>query len=65
MLLSNTYRLLEPDEQILAGDEFKMHGLSDDHWAPVEKFAGRRVRDLVGRAGRVEFRRLIAREVQI
>lgn len=63
MLLSDTYRLLGPDERILDGDQFKMAGLPDSLWSPVEKFAGQRVRDLSGQAGRVEFRRLIARAV--
>jgi hypothetical protein len=66
MLLTDTYRFLEDDERILAGDQFKMGGLSDDHWAPVEDFVGHRPREFCSALSeRVQFRRLIVREVVV
>ncbi len=66
MLLTDTYRLLEDDERILPGDEFKMSGLSDEHWEPVEAFIGHRPREFGGGEwARVQFRRLIVREVVV
>lgn len=66
MLISDTYRLLEDDERILPGDEFKMGGLSDAHWAPVEAFVGHRPREFCAPLSeRVQFRRLIVTEVVV
>lgn len=61
-MLTETYRLLGPREMILPGDQFKMHDLDDSHWAPVEAFVDHYVDQVVGRAGRVDFRRLVKRE---
>ncbi len=61
--LSDLYRTLDPDERIIAGDQFKMAGLADSCWAPVEAFVGHRVREFVDRAGRIEFRRLVVSSV--
>jgi hypothetical protein len=64
MLLSDTYRLLDDDEKVIRGDQFKMAGLPDDQWGPVELFIGHRPREFkLQQFARVEFRRLIAREV--
>lgn len=63
MTIADIYRLLELDERILPGDQFRLAGLDDNFWAPVEKFAGHRVREF--QKERTIFRRLIAREPQV
>lgn len=65
MLLADLYRLLEPDEVILAGDQFNMSELSDDFWAEVQDFAGMRPRDFNRPLQeKILFRRPIGHEVQ-
>ena len=59
MLLADTYRLLAGEESIIPGDQFKLEGVGDDRWHPVEKFVGHRVREFCRE--RAMFRRLIAR----
>lgn len=62
MTISDTYRVLEDDERIIAGDEFKMHDLPDAYWSPVDTFVGHRVREFnTSHHARVEFRRVIVR----
>lgn len=62
MTISDTYRILGDDERIVAGDQFKMAELSDEHWAPVESFVGHRPREFNHALfERVLFRRLIVR----
>lgn len=55
-----TYRTLDdPAELILAGDQFKVHTLGDEHWTPCDLFVGHRLHHL-GRG--VDVRRVIAHE---
>lgn len=53
------WRVLEdPDEIILAGDQFKMRHANDDQWAPCTLLVGHRLHDLDG--SRAVVRRQIA-----
>lgn len=62
--LQDIYRIItDPAERIVAGDEFKCIGLTDDWWAPCELFVGHRLRDLA--RSHVEVRRLICHEVVV
>ena len=62
MLLRDVYQILEPDTKILAGDEFSLASIADQHvWGPCDSFVGKRVCD-VSQRGRIIFRRRIARD---
>jgi len=53
----STHRLLDEEEIVALGDEFKFHSLSPEFWAPCDSFVGWKVRDLI-RGVRIQIRRL-------
>lgn len=64
MILADLYRLLEDEERILPGDQWKLSSMSDEFWHPVDSFIGKRVRDLRASCRQCQFRRLIGHETQ-
>lgn len=58
--VEKVYRLLEDDESIVAGDQFKPALLSDSLWSPADGFEGWTVARLSSSNGRLLFRRLVS-----